>query len=238
MKKIFFWMFCVTLLLLSAAFCAAAEKKATVIHDTPEGCIRELIESLKANDYNRMIALSMADEPAMKFNFEMYAKRLHSLVPSSPAPAQYPLYEAINRAEMRAQYLRQIRFICYGLLTGSDEYTQTVIDSNGEKSEAFSGMVDPSKLSVLELVEIRKNGLVESERYKKNSFIQAKCFGSTDATDRTVIVRVDAKKYVIGVHLLQFGSNWKIDTFVSYIDNTPALGVVPIPDLAPDLNEK
>src|SRR5690606_37455488 len=82
-----------------------------------EDAIAHFFEGITEGDFAKILQASAVDEMSENFAFDLYVDRLRAFMPSQTlAPADYPLYVEINRAESTARLANQVKLFSYSLL--------------------------------------------------------------------------------------------------------------------------
>ncbi len=223
------------LLLLLALFAGGCARKdssltgsdqaADVTFKTPEEAVTYYLEGVARNDVRKILQASAIKEMGEKFKFALYAERLHAIIPTYLAPAEYPFYAEINKEQVSTQILNQVKSLSYSLLSG-EQLEGSVIPADAGRADRFIKDVDPQRLSKLEVKKISlPNKTVMNEAgYVENAARVAKGYGADEATERLALISFGQNYYYLGFTLLRYGASWKIANQVSPLAGTSALG--------------
>jgi hypothetical protein len=211
-----------------ASLAAAPSKQSSAMtFSTPEGAITTFFEGVTENDFNQILQASAIEEISEKFSFDGSIERLQAFVPvQSYAPADYPFYVELNKAQIVSRIASQVKIFAYSLLSTQDiDYSQTTL-MDVDTAVSFMNEVDPSRLAQLEVQEIGLPNpeIMSSDRYKENALKIALVYGADDSTERVALFSFEQNDYMLGFTLLQYGENWKISSLSSPIANTSVLG--------------
>ncbi len=231
--------FCMLLLAWLAAACAGTGTPAAAVtpgptpanevtYETPSDVIKAYFTGIAQNDI-RLIEQTLAiDEVSEKFKFDQYTARLRALQPvQSLAPAEYPFYVELNRAQLTNQFYSRVKMFAFSLLSSEevDEGKTIIIDA--ARIDAFLKDVDPKKLAGLELKKIGppEPALMLTSRYVENAAQRASIYGADEATERVALFSFEGQDYYVGFTLLRYGDNWKIISQDSTLAGTDWLGI-------------
>jgi hypothetical protein len=193
---------------------------------TPENAITHFMEALKKNDLSSVFEACAVQDYSQRFRFKEYVRRLMGLsYIAYMAPAKYDFYIELNKIDTLARISRQIKLICYSLLSDETDLTATKKDPDEDHVKDFVRAVDPGKLAGLQVIRMDKPVLVDNERYQKNTLDAARCFGAGNGTERVALLKFNKDLYILGFHLYQYGSSWEIDSLSSPLAGTPMFGV-------------
>lgn len=193
---------------------------------TPENAITYFLKALIDNDLKKAFKACAINDYSGKYDFNAFSRRLNSVsYLQAMAPSEYDLYTELNKVECLARIGRQIKLFFYSILSDEDNLLVTKNNLNDGQTEDFVKTVDPAKITGLQIISIDKPLLVDDLRYRKNALASAQCFGAKDATERVALLKFNDDFHIIGFHLYQYGSSWKIDSLCSPLANTPMYGV-------------
>jgi hypothetical protein len=194
---------------------------------TPEDAVSAYVAAIAAGDVDGILAASAVDEMASGFDFQAYAERVQALIPvTSLAPADYPMYAAMDRYQQAALLLGQVRNLAYGLLSDEDIDGSVIAPVDAARIAAFAAAVDPSQLAGLSVVDDRfpVPDMATNERYLANAQAQAAIYGADELTERLTLVDLDGQTYALGLTLLRYGDRWLVASQSSPIAGTSSLG--------------
>lgn len=218
---------CLALLIAPVSGLFAQDSAGDNTFATPEAAMDHFFDGLIQGDLEKILQASAIDEMSENFAFDLYVDRLRALMAiQSPAPADYPLYVEINRAEITARISTQVKLLSYSLLAGDQiELDRTMIMELAE-AQSLVLQVDPSRLAQLEVVEVALPNpeAMSSDRYKENMLRLAVPYGADDSTERVALVSFEGNDYLLGFSFLRYGENWKISSLSSPLAATPVLG--------------
>lgn len=193
---------------------------------TPENAITYFLKALIDNDLKKTFKACAINDYSGKYDFNTFSRRLDSVsYLQAMAPSEYDLYTELNKIECLARIGKQIKLFFYSVLSDEDNLLVTKNNLNDGQIEDFVKTVDPAKITGLQIISIDKPSLVDDQRYQKNALASAQCFGANNATERVALLKLHNNFYVLGFHLYQYGSSWKIDSLCSPLANTPMYGV-------------
>jgi PBP1b-binding outer membrane lipoprotein LpoB len=204
---------------------AWTDSSADVTFKTPEEAVKHYLEGVAQNDVRKILQASAINEMGTKFKFDLYAERLRAINPTYLAPAEYPLYAEINKAQLSSQILNQVKNLSYSLLSG-EQMEGSVIQADAERANRFAKDVDPQRLSKLELkkISLPNKTLMGDPKYLENAAKIARGYGADESTERLALVSFGGNYYYVGFTLLKYGAGWKIGNQVSPLAGTSALG--------------
>jgi hypothetical protein len=211
-----------------ASAMAQQNQAGNVAFPTPEDAIAYFFEGVAQGDLAKILQSSAIDEMSENFKFDLYVERLRAFAPfQSFAPANYPLYVEINRAEMTSRISNEVKLLAYSLLAGDDiDFDRTILmDIDGARNIVSS--VDPSRLAQLELIDVSLPSptMMNSARYHEIALRIAGTFGADDSTERVALFSFEQNDYILGFSLLRYGDTWKISSATSPISGTSSLGI-------------
>lgn len=199
--------------------------------DTPERAIALYLEGLAQNDLNLLLQACAIDEMSTNFDFAAQVERLQAMIlPASPAPTAYPFYRDLNRAQLTAQLLNQVKLFALSLLSGTEINGQPILNLTPKAVDQFVAAVDPGRLATLTLVKVALPNaeIMGSTRYVENMRRAAKIYGAAEMTERVALLSFEAQSYVVGFTLLRYGETWQISSQSSPLAGTPVWGT-PLP---------
>ncbi|MEZ4679650.1 MAG: hypothetical protein R2932_36065 [Caldilineaceae bacterium] len=154
---------------------------------TPEDAISHYMTGIVRGDINQILQACAIDEMSTNFNFRDQAERLQAmLLPSSLAPTDYPLYSEINKAQLTAQLLNQVKSLAFGLLSEIEITGRPITNMEPAQVNQFVQVVEPSRLAPRLLIKIAQPNaeIMRSDRYLENTQRLAVIYGA-DENDRT-----------------------------------------------------
>lgn len=203
----------------------ASDQAAGMTFKNPEEAITYYLEGVAQSDVRKILQASAINEMSGGFKFALYADRLHAINPTYLAPAEYPFYAEINKAQVSSQILNQVKNLSYSLLSG-EQLEGSVIQADAERANRFVKDVDPQRLSNLQLkkISLPNKTVMSDSKYLENAARIAKGYGADESTERLALLSFGEKYYYLGFTLLRYGANWKIGNQVSPLAGTSALG--------------
>ena len=188
------------------------------------------VECVKAEDYDCALSACAIDEIADGFDYEAMAKWLRILSPTSRyLPSEYGLFAAFNRHSLEYLILWQLSWMALSVVLppeyGALLEMRILLDSTVDFDDVVSDM-DPATMLRLEIVEIGRSHLLDTERNEEYLAQQADIYAAQAATSRAVLYEIDGEYYVGGVQLLQYGGNWLITSLQDPLINQPSTGVL------------
>ncbi len=197
---------------------------------TPESTITFFIECVKAEDYDCALSACALDEIANGFDYEAMSKWLRILSPTSRyLPSEYGLFAAFNRHSLEYHILWQLSWMALSVVLppeyGAFLEMRILLDSTVDFDNVVADM-DPAKMLRLEIVEIGRSHLLDTERNEEYLTQQAQVYGAEAATSKAVLYEIDGEYYVGGVQLLQYDGKWLITTLHDPLINQPSTGVL------------
>lgn len=206
----------------------AQDQPGDVSFATPEGAITFYIQAVAQGNISQIMQACAVDEMSAGVRFDLIIDLVGYLTISSPAPANYPFYEEINKAQYSWQFLNQVRNLAYGLLDPGNEVLEgRTVRMDMEEAIQFMAKVDPQKLAQLQIVEIGVPvpDLAYGERNQEVWNRRAQIYGADESTERVVLFLFDGDYYIMGFQLLRYGEDWKISYAASALANIPGSGV-------------
>ncbi len=194
---------------------------------TPEGAVRDYLAGVAQADVAKILDASAIDEMSAGFRFDLMTDRLKAMnLTGSLAPADYPMFVDMNRAQQSAIVLGQVRNLVYGLLSTEQVDGSIIVPADKARADAFIAQVDPSRLSDLSVLDVRAVDpyFAKSQRYLENTAKQAAVYGADELTERVALVSFEGQMYAVGFTLLRFGDVWKVASQVSNLTSTNSLG--------------
>lgn len=218
----------VVLVALLTAGCSGSA--SAPVFKTPEDAIARYFEGLAQSDLQKIAQACAINEMSEKFEFDSYTARLRAFLPfQSQAPAEYPLYVEINKAQLSAQIFNRVKLFAYRLLSQEDVAgggTIVLPEDATERISQFIQDVDPKKLAGLELKKIGlpNKPLMSGAKYLENAAKLAGIYGADESTERVALFSFEGNDYYLGFSLLRYEDNWKISSQVSPLAGTSAMG--------------
>jgi len=205
-----------------------SDQATTVMFKTPEDAVTTYLEGVAQGDFRKIMQACAIDEMGENFKFDLYIDRLQAFQPfQSQAPANYPLFVELNKAQISAQISSQVKILYYSLLSTEDVSSgKTIVKLDAERVNTFIKAVDPKKLSKLEVKKIAppNKTLMNTARYIDNAAKIARVQGADESTERVALFSFEQNYYFLGFSLLRYGDNWKISSQASALANTSVLG--------------
>ena len=202
-----------------------SDQTAGVTFKTPEEAVTSYLEGVARGDVRKILQASAINEMGGNFKFAYYAERLGVMNPTYLAPAEYPLYAEINKAQLSSQILNQVKSLAFSLLSG-ELMEGTMIQADAERVSRFIKDVDPQGLSKLEIrkISLPNKPVMGDAKYMENAAKVAKGYGADESTERLALISFGQNYYYVGFTLLRYGAGWKIANQVSPLAGTSALG--------------
>jgi hypothetical protein len=193
----------------------------------PEDAIQAYLDGVAQNDVAKILQACAIDEMAENFKFDRSAARLSILYFPGLAPSDNPLYVEMNKAQLTAQILNQVKYFAYGLLSHEEVGNAPVVTADAERANKFMQDVDPKRLSTIALnkIALPNPKVMKEANYLTTMAKNAAVYGADEATERVALITFDENRYLLGFTLLRFGNNWKISTQSSALANTSSLGI-------------
>lgn len=197
---------------------------------TPEDAIDHYLAGIAAGDVAKILAATAIDEMAERFQADLYVERLGGvLMPLLMlAPADYPYYVAMNKAQQTARILGQVRNFSYSLLSDEDiASAQAILEVDAERMARFTAAIDPARLAGIAVTEISPPSVPAGSeaRYNENVAKIARIYGADEYAERVVVFSFEGSDYLIGFQLLRYGDDWKVMDQSSPLGGTNALGI-------------
>ena len=194
---------------------------------TPDGAVREYLAGVAAADAGRVLEASAIDEIAEGYRFSESVDRFQAFLPHLMlAPAEYPFYVEVNRAQRADEIMSQVLMLAYGLLSGESIDGSALAPVDKAWAEAFVAQVDPARLAGITVMDTRfpRSDLESSGRYLENSATLAATYGADELTERLALFYFEGQTYSLGFTLLRYGDSWLVSSQSSPIGGTNTLG--------------
>ncbi len=194
---------------------------------TPDEAIREYMAGIAAADAGRILDASAIDEMADGHRFAESVDRLQAFMPHLMlAPAEYPFYVEVNRAQRADEIMGQVLMLAYGLLSGETIDGSPIVPVDRAWAEGFVAQVDPARLAGIEVLDARfpHPDLGTDERYLKTAATMAANQGADELTERLVLFTFEGQTYSLGFTLLRYGDAWLVSSQSSPIGGTSPIG--------------
>lgn len=194
---------------------------------TPEEAILHYVEGIAENDAGKILEASAIDEMSEGFDFARYVTRLNAMeLMQSPAPAEYAFYRELNKMQLSAGLLRQVRNFAYSLLSGEVIDGRPIIDVDEARIGRFIQNVDPARLAgiTVEQISFPSARFQDDPRYLENMAKIAAIYGADEMTDRVALFTFDDDDYFMGFQLLRYGDGWKVSQQSTPLVNLSTLG--------------
>lgn len=209
---------------------AAASPTPAVAFATPEDAISYYLDGVAQNDTGKILEACAIAEMSEQYQAELFVERLGGvmMLQMMPAPADYPFYRDVNKAQQTARILAQVRNFAYALLSDEDVAAATpIMEVDSDRVRKFITDVDPAQLATIEVTNITPPPVpaASETRYSENSERIARIYGADEYTERVVSFTYEGSDYYTGFQLLRYGDNWKVMDQSSPMGNTSALGV-------------
>jgi len=195
--------------------------------ETPEAAIQYFTRRLASNDIMDVFEACAINE-GDKFDFIAFCRYLNAMtLHQSQAPSQSAVFAQINCIIRMSRLAQQNKIMLYSLLT-NEILDGIAIEAPGDEwIETFVKNVDSRRLSDLKVIKIKlpvSTDILNSERAKINSVIQANPDGADETGERTVLYKLGDAYYWGGMRLLRYGKYWRIDSLNSSYANTSSMG--------------
>ena len=201
---------------------SAPEQAGSLVFKTPEESITSYLEGVAQGDIQKILQACAINEMSEKFKFDLYTERMGgSFLPAqSLSPTGASFYVEMNKMQLTAQIINQVKIFTYDLLSReklNDGSLVTKMDAEGINN--FMKDVDPKRLSSL---AIKKIGLPDKTRmtgakYLENAVKSALVYGADDSTERVALFSFEQNYFYLGFTLLRYGENWKINSPTSML---------------------
>jgi hypothetical protein len=194
---------------------------------TPDEAVREYMAAVAASDAGRILDASAIDEMAEGHRFTESLDRLQAFIPNVMlAPAEYPFYVEVNRAQRANEIMSQVLMLAYGLLSGEAIDFSPIVPVDRAWAESFAAQVDPARLAGIEVMDARfpNPDLETSERYLQTAATLAATYSADELTERLVLLSFEGQTYSLGFTLLRYGDTWLVSSQSSPIGGTSTLG--------------
>jgi hypothetical protein len=194
---------------------------------TPEDAVRDYLAGVAQADVGMIVDASAIDEMSAGFRFDLQTERLKAMsLTGFLAPADYPMFIDMNRAQQSAIVVGQVRSLVYSLLSSEQVDGSIIAPADKARADAFIKQVDPSRLAGLAVADIRfpLPRLEHDPTHLANTAKQAATYGADEITERLALVSFEGKSYGIGFTLLRYGDVWKVSSQVSNLAGTSPLG--------------
>ena len=194
---------------------------------TPDEAVREYMAGVAAADAGRILDASAIDEMAEGHRFAESVDRLQAFMPHLMlAPAEYPFYVEVNRAQRADEVMSQVLMLAYGLLSGETIDGSPIVPVDRAWAEDFVARVDPARLAGIEVMDSRfpSPDLETSERYLETAAALASTYSADELTERLVLFDFDGQTYSLGFTLLRYEDDWLVSSQSSPIGGTSTLG--------------
>lgn len=214
------------IILLSSCFLGIIAVGQDHGFSTPEETIRFFIECLKDADYERALRACAAEEMAENYDYEAMIERIGIMSPMSRyMPSEYGLYTVYNRHAQEYHIFHQLSWMVLSAVL-PEEYSDFLnMYPVQEPTVDFDNIVsdmNPERITSLEIVQIGRSYLLNSERHQEYIAQEADIYGASAATSRAVLYDIDGKFYVGGIELLQYNGKWLISELSDpLIDQSP-----------------
>jgi hypothetical protein len=204
----------------------APDQAADVTFKTPDEAITAYLGGAARNDIRKILQACAINEIGKNFKFDLYAERLGGMNLQYLSPADYQFYSEMNKMQLSAQILSQVKNLSYSLLSGEKVDSSPIFQADAERVNRFIKDVDPQKLSKIELKKISppNKAVMSDNRYLENAAKSARVYGADESTERVALFSFEQNYYYLGFTLLRFGGNWKIISQNSPLANADTLG--------------
>jgi hypothetical protein len=206
---------------------AAQSEIRNALFKTPEETITLYMQGVAQRNISKIMQACAIDEMSKKFRFDLSIARIQALNPfQSEAPSEYPFYAEMNKAQLSAQMLSQVRIFTYSLLSSEDMTKGTIIMKDEERATKFAKDVDPARLAKL---EVKKMAMPYPKTMQRPKYVEsvtklAQVYGADEYTERVALLQFEGNNYLVGFSLLRYGNNWKIMQAGSPLANMPLTG--------------
>jgi len=223
-KRILFVMVC--LCLITAGVAAAQDQPITF--KAPEDAVTYYLQALIQGDLEKMLHACALDEMSTHFKFDAEIDRLKAFAPvQSMAPADYPMFAQINKAQITSQLLSQVKIFTYSLLSSQDFSMGNIFTKyDAAKAATFAAGVDPKQLAeiVVKKIATPNEKLMKNDKMVATMTANAQIYGADEATERMALIAFKGKFYIAGFTLLRYGDSWKIQSAYSVFAGTTPVG--------------
>lgn len=199
-------------------------------YGTPDEAITAYFAALAQGDPAKILHVCAVNEMSERFDFAGSIDRLQVFLPNqSLAPTDDPFYVEINKMQLSAQILNQVKMLSYSLL--SQEAVDTgapIIKMDVERVKQFQQDVDPKRLAGIQVekIDLPNKAIMQESKYLENAAKTARIYGADEMTERVVLFSFEENEYLLGFTLLRYGESWKISSATSPLAGTSAMGVV------------
>jgi len=212
----------------TSAIAAAQDQTSEVVFKTPEDAITAYMQGIAQNDVSKILQACAIDEMSEHFSLDLNTARLGVIEPSQMlAPPNNSFYVAMNKAQLSAQILGQVKMFTFSLLSTEDMTKVGVIPIDAARTTQFIKDVDPSRLTQIEIkkIAVPYPTIMKNDKYLANASALAQIYGADEYTQRIVLFQFGGDNYIAGFSLLRYGESWKIMNAGSTIANIVSSGV-------------
>jgi hypothetical protein len=204
----------------------APDQTVDLVFKTPDEAITAYLDGVARNDIRKILGACAINEISKNFKFDLYAERLGGMNLQYLSPSDYQFYSEMNKMQLSAQILGQVKNLSYSLLSGEKVDGSVIFPADAERAKKFIKDVDPQKLSRIELKKISppNKTVMSDNRYLENANKSARAYGADESTERVALFSVEQNYYYLGFTLLRFGGSWKVSNQSSPLANTDGLG--------------
>ena len=197
-----------------------------VAFKTPEDAVTAYLAGVAQGDFNKILEACAINEMSENFKFDLYIDRVRAFTLQAQAPANYPFFVEVNKAQLTSQISSQVKILTYSLLSTENVGDGNVIRMDIDGANMFIKAVDPSRLAALEVkkIDLPNKAIMSGVRYQENAAKQASVYGADEATERAALFSFEQNYYYVGFSLLRYGDNWKINSQTSPMAKTSVLG--------------
>lgn len=179
---------------------------------TPEAAVNFYVESVAKNDFACALRAYAAHENAARFDFKALVSWVKVLSPGRlKAPAQYPMFVAMNEAVAKAEMAQATKLFVYGLLTDTNLSGVQQMESDAE-IRAFLQAVNPARLATVKVVRIDPPRQSELNSPEAQALFErvATHQGADEMTARIALYELSGQLFWSGFELCRYDKRWKI----------------------------
>jgi len=205
---------------------AAQDQTSDEVFKTPEDAITFYMQGIAEGNVSKILQACAIHEMSENFSLSLSTARIGAFDANQTlAPSDDPFYVEMNKEQLSARILSQVRMFVFSLLSTQD-VTDRLIIIDAEKTTQFIKDVDPSRLAQIEVktIAIPFPEIVQSAKYLENATKFAQVYGADEYSERVALFQFEGDEYLVGFTLLRYGENWKIASAYSPIANIASSG--------------